>query len=544
MTPEKENKKGGSRLRKGDGRASAPANPPKGAKSPRPEKTKRRLTTQQKVMRGVYIGVTVIAALVVAIFIASRFLFVKPTVPAGPNRTPPPRASGALESEDPGAAPDTAEMGRKDNYFTFLIAGRDTGGGGNTDVIMVVSYDVANQELNVMNIPRDTMVNKSWDIKKINSVYNYGGGKDGGGIDALKETVGDTVGFVPDFYIIVEWEAVGRLATAIGGVEFDVPLNMNYDDPTQDLHIHVSKGYQHLDGEQVMQVLRFRKNNDGTGYVSGDIGRIEVQQELLMAIAEKMLTPSIATKIPELVDIFSENVETDLTIPNLLWLAKAAVEGGLSPENVTFVTMPGNYNGYFWSYQIGHNESYVFPYAGEIVELVNEDFNPYLRDITKSDLDIMYKKSDGSIASTSGVVRDSRANSAYYASIAPKATPEPSETPEETGLPEGSQPPEATGSLPPVTASLPPDDGGSGQGGENTAAPSPSPVPSESPVPPESTAPGTEPPATQGPATESPPVTPDPVPTPALTPTPAPAPTDSPGQGESGGPPEGIPILP
>ena len=292
-----------------------------------------------------------------------------------------------------------------------------------------------------MSIPRDTIVNKSWDIKKINSVYNYAGGGDKG-MDALLSTVADTIGFAPDFHIVVEWEAVGRLATAINGVDFEVPVDMNYDDPTQDLHIHISKGFQHLDGEQVMQVLRFRKNNNGAPgiYAQGDIGRIQVQQDLLMAIADKLLQPSVVAHIPELVDIFMENVETDLTIPNLLWLAKSAIQGGLTTDSVNFVTLPANYNGYFWSYSMDRNESYVFPYASEIVELVNEDFNPYLTDVTRANLDIVYKNSDGSIAATRSAIKDSKANPAYYESLLPEET----ETPEETELPVETELPEET----------------------------------------------------------------------------------------------------
>ena len=440
MDQEREHKKGGRRLLPKGGRASKPP--------------RQRLTTRQKVLRGAYLAVTILAALVVVVFAASRLLFVKPEISAPARQDPEPAVSGEVvqTTEAPeitgDEAPDLTAAGRKEDYYTFLLVGRDTGGGGNTDTIMVVSYDVKNQALNAMSIPRDTIVNKSWDIKKINSVYNYAGGGDKG-MDALLSTVADTIGFAPDFHIVVEWEAVGRLAKAIGGVDFEVPVDMNYDDPTQDLHIHISKGFQHLDGEQVMQVLRFRKNNNGAPgiYAQGDIGRIQVQQDLLMAIADKLLQPSVVAHIPELVDIFMENVETDLTIPNLLWLAKSAIQGGLRTDSVSFVTLPANYNGYFWSYSMDRNESYVFPYAGEIVELINEDFNPYLTDVTRANLDIVYKNSDGSIAATRSAIKDSKANPAYYESLLPEETEPPEETgtPGETEGPGETEPPEETG---------------------------------------------------------------------------------------------------
>lgn len=254
-----------------------------------------------------------------------------------------------------------------------------------------------------------------------------------------------------------------------------------------------------------MQVLRFRKNNNGAPgiYNQGDIGRIQVQQDLLMAIADKLLRPSVVTHIPELVDIFMDNVETDLTIPNLLWLAKSAIQGGLRTDSVNFVTLPANYNGYFWSYSIGRNESYVFPYAGEIVELVNADFNPYLTDVTRANLDVVYKNDDGSIAATGSAIRDSKANPAYYESLLPEETepPETSQPPEETELPGATGAPEETGTPgetqtpgetePPEETELPAEtgtpDGTEPPSGGELPAETGTPVPSEAPETPEET---------------------------------------------------------
>ena len=113
--------------------------------------------------------------------------------------------------------------------------------------MLLASYDVTNQKATVMSIPRDTMVNVSWDIKRINSVYNYYGGGDRGSSISTKE-IAQLVGFEPDYQVVVEWDAVGQIVDAMGGVWFDVPRNMNYDDPYQDLHIHQEKGYRLLTG--------------------------------------------------------------------------------------------------------------------------------------------------------------------------------------------------------------------------------------------------------------------------------------------------------
>lgn len=296
-----------------------------------------------------------------------------------------------------------AASGRKEDVYTFILLGKDTAGGGNTDTMILVTYDVPNATVNCMSIPRDTMVNVSWDIKRINSVY-MAKESSGGGIEGVKKQVGLLTGVTPDFYVIIEWKAVGLLVDALGGVEFDVPYNMNYDDPYQDLHIHQSKGLRTLSGSDAMQIVRFR------GYNGGDVKRVEVQQLFLKAVAKQCLQLKNWTKISDFAKIFFENVETDIPLNNLLWFAQKAMNVDL--DNLDFVTMPGNYEGYAWSRTAGGNQSYVFAYPEEIVKLVNESFNPYSRDITEDDLQIMYKNKNGSLGVTNGTVLDGRSVSA------------------------------------------------------------------------------------------------------------------------------------
>ena len=139
-------------------------------------------------------------------------------------RTTAPAYRPAAGETEESEGPETA-AGRKEDYYTFLLIGRDTGGGGNTDTLILVSYVVANDQVNMMSIPRDTAVNVSWSTKKINSVYNASE-ENGGGIEGLKTQV-----LYVYLFVIIEWEAVGELVDAVGGVEFDVPRDMNYDDP-------------------------------------------------------------------------------------------------------------------------------------------------------------------------------------------------------------------------------------------------------------------------------------------------------------------------
>ena len=374
-------------------------------KKSRPKKPKKpsRLTRQQKLL----IAVAVVLAIVLIAVVACQSLFVRPDLPEKNADAD----SGTQEEEidwGEGTRPRSDGERKSQDYYTVLILGRDTGGGGNTDTMLLASYDVTNQKATVMSIPRDTMVNVSWDIKRINSVYNYYGGGDRG-IQYLYKEIAQLVGFEPDYQVVVEWDAVGQIVDAMGGVWFDVPRNMNYDDPYQDLHIHQEKGYRLLTGDDAMQVLRYRHDNDMRyGYPDGDLGRIKTQQAFLTAMVDQLLQIKNVTKINQFIQVFQNNVETDLSFQNILWFAQQAILGGLSMENVEFVTMP-NRTASCWSRTYHNYQSYVVPSANELLELVNTKLSPYTEVFTLSDLDIMSVNSDGSISSSTGHVEDSRA---------------------------------------------------------------------------------------------------------------------------------------
>ncbi|MDD4715230.1 MAG: LCP family protein [Oscillospiraceae bacterium] len=300
----------------------------------------------------------------------------------------PPKVA-SKPSLDGGSALELSQAGRKSNFYTFLICGTDDGNGG-TDTIMVAAYDVDNQKMNVMSIPRDTMVNVSWSTKKINSTYNAGG------LELLQENVAKLIGFPVDFYIRVDLKGFVKLVDAIGGVEFNVPFSMNYDDPSQDLSIHIQKGLQKLDGEHAIGVVRWRKNNNGTGYTAGDIGRIQTQQAFMTAVAKQSLTVGNLTKVNEFAKIFADYVDTNLKTGNLIWLAQKV--SGMSADDMNFFTLPGNYAVNY------HGASYVTPNIDELVEAINAYLNPYKRDVTADMLDIMTLSSGGKLVSSTGTL--------------------------------------------------------------------------------------------------------------------------------------------
>ena len=126
------------------------------------------------------------------------------------------------EIQEAGTDPGSLGVGRREDVYTFLLVGRDDGqgGGGNTDTMMVGCYDVKNGTVDVLSIYRDTMVDVPWEIPKINSVYNRQG------IEGVQKQIKNLIGYTPDYYFVVELDAVAELVDAIGGVDYEVPYNI------------------------------------------------------------------------------------------------------------------------------------------------------------------------------------------------------------------------------------------------------------------------------------------------------------------------------
>lgn len=372
-------------------------------------------------------------ATVISVFIIIGFIFLQtwikvPDLP-GINAGQTAGTSGDL-SFDGAEVPDIARGGRKEGVYTFLLVGKDTAGGGNTDTMLLLTYDTKEKTISGLNLPRDTMMNVSTTSKRLNAVYNYNKGKDKAtrvekGMAALKKEVAHLTGITPDFYAIVEWEAIGELVDALGGVEFEVPFDMNYDDPTpgQDLHIHQVAGLRVLSGDDAMQVIRHRKNNDGS-HSNGDVGRLKIQQDFLKAVAKKCLQPATFLKIPELAKIFTENVTTDLSVGNILAFAQLAY--GMNPDkSVSFVTAPlGASFLYRGAALITLDET-------ELLKVLNDKMNPYLRDIESGDLQLVYRKSDGSFGVTNGTLADSKMGRAQTSTTTTRPVQEDEEPAEE-----------------------------------------------------------------------------------------------------------------
>ncbi len=359
-------------------------------------------------MMAVMIVLAVIMVLAAAATVFWSRWVVKPELPGpGPDASAP--ADGPQESGDPaqeeGVRPLSTGTRRSADFFTVLIFGEDITS-GLTDTIMVASYDVTNQRATVMSIPRDTLYNSAGtrvDQKMINSVYPSNGGGEQG-VRALKTEISRLVGFVPDYYVKINWELVGEMVDAIGGVDFYVPWHMGYDDPYQDLHIHFEEGQIKLNGRQAMELVRWRKNNDGSGGTpASDVSRLSLQHDFLAAVLRQTLQPQNVLKAPQLADLFHKNVESDMTLGNMVWFAQSALTGGLDTENVNFITMPYlgvDIEGAIYRYR-------VYPDREKLIALVNKSLNPYVEEVTIGQLDLISVSADGNrLSSSTGRLRD------------------------------------------------------------------------------------------------------------------------------------------
>ena len=244
----------------------------------------------------------------------------------------------------------------------------DGNGGSDTNILLAV--DTVEDYVYGVSIPRDSKAIIDGKAHKINYAYNKGG------ISLLSEVVSQQLGIPVDYTVCVDLKGFTALVDAIGGVEFYVPLNMDYDDPYQDLSIHFSKGTQWLSGADALKVVRFRHNNDGTGYGSEDLGRMSTQQAFLKAVAKKMLSAgNLATKIDDYARIFQQYVETDLTLGNLAWLGTEVL--GMGVDKIEFSTLPNEWR-----------SPYIYLDPAETLTLVNTYLNPYVEDRTAEDLQI------------------------------------------------------------------------------------------------------------------------------------------------------------
>lgn len=339
------------------------------------------------VAKSLYIALFAVALLVVVLFAVYK-LAVKPpevdqnvevTLPANPNAS----GVGAIidaandknkteqTSPEPTAPvePEVITLERKEDFFTFLLVGVDDGN-GNADTIMVVSYDVANGKVNALSVPRDTLVNVSRNTKKINAAYGMGG------VEQLMDEVTGLIGFRPDHYLKVDIRGFKAIVNQLGGVSFYVPEDMYHEDGAG-FTIDLKEGSQWLDGNQALQLVRYR------GYANADLGRIQTQQKFLQQLAKQLVKRSSVSDIDDYANILATYLDTDLSVTELVWFGSKALYLDFGSD-IGFHTLPGD-----GQTKYGAIRSYYGLYADEARAMINATVNPYTTDIPAQLQDIL-----------------------------------------------------------------------------------------------------------------------------------------------------------
>ncbi len=254
----------------------------------------------------------------------------------------------------------------------ILLLGVDEGG-MRSDTIMLASLNGRTGKLSVMSIPRDTRVRVGNYYQKINAAIGIGAQEVRKG--NLKEPEELTVqkvklltGMPIHYFMSIDFDGFKEVIDALGGVEFEVPFRMKYDDPVQNLHIDLQPGLQVLDGEAAHDFVRFRKGNAGyPGYAMGDLGRIEAQQAFIKALIQQKVNAKYLLKADELFDVVVRNVRTNYTAKDLIRHLGAISR--VDSELMTMYQLPG-------SAQTIGGVSYFLCDERATQELVDTVFNP------------------------------------------------------------------------------------------------------------------------------------------------------------------------
>ncbi len=258
----------------------------------------------------------------------------------------------------------------------ILLLGVDEGG-MRSDTIMLVSMNGRTKDINIISIPRDTRIPMGRGYQKINAAIGVGMSEvKRGNLQEPEELSVQKVKLVTGlpihYFMSVNFDGFKEIIDALGGVDFNIPFHMKYDDPVQNLHIDLKPGMQHLDGKAAHDFMRFRQGNPGyKGYVTGDLGRIEAQQAFIKELISQKLQPKYLLRAKDLFDVVCDNVRTNYTAKDLL--SHLGTISKISSENVTMHQLPGYP-------QTINGISYYICDTAKMTKLAEDFFSPRAKD--------------------------------------------------------------------------------------------------------------------------------------------------------------------
>lgn len=234
-----------------------------------------------------------------------------------------------------------AEENENSQSINILALGVDIGTPGaksdkdpkRTDTMMLMHYNAETKEVKVVSIPRDTLIKINGKNAKINAAHAVGG------VSSSIEAVEKLLDIKINYYGKINYEGFRKIIDSIGGVDVKINNDMDYDDTEQDLHIHFKKDeILHLDGEKAEEFFRWRKNNNGTGLLEGDIGRIENQHYFISEVIDKVKSPWIIPRIPGILMTLPKYSETNMTPDEIIKYGFNFVKA----SNIEMVTLKGH----------------------------------------------------------------------------------------------------------------------------------------------------------------------------------------------------------
>lgn len=289
---------------------------------------------------------------------------------------------------------------RSEGSFNILFVGKDKVG-ANTDVILIINFNTETQKINVLQVPRDTYIESDINVnrsKRVNALYAYGYIETGtvhGGLEILESNLEKTFGITIDKYFLVNLSGFNKIVDSIGGVTVDIPQNLYYVDPAQDLYINLKKGVTELDGNKAEQFVRYRQ-----GYLEGDLGRITAQRIFLTAFIKKMLSSSWfnVSSLTTVANTVVEYSTTNLKSTDIAGYFKKVDLSKISGDSITFYTAPGE------SFKRPDTGAWYYSlYKEETLQLINDCFNVYNKKIEEKHVSLVeVSRTEGESADING----------------------------------------------------------------------------------------------------------------------------------------------
>ena len=271
----------------------------------------------QRLAKGLYIVLFALSLVVVVGFVALKVFAPAPQMPnqvefpIGPVQSSDAPERPSDQADDPDAT--RLILNRREGVYTCLLLGvADMGG---SDTIMLGVFDTGAKRASLISIPRDTVVRSNGKYRKINSLYSTSGGA-----QATAAAVHDLLGVPVDYWVSVNTRAFREIVDQIGGVYFNVPVDMFYADPYGDLAVDIKAGYQKLNGRQAEGVVRTRNC-----YANADIGRAATQRAFLVALVKQTITPSNVTNVTSLINTFNRYVKSNMPLSDMVWFGTQAI---------------------------------------------------------------------------------------------------------------------------------------------------------------------------------------------------------------------------